>query len=95
MQVDLFLHDIELFVHLDFEVVPARFNLGFELQHLLLLGVQKGLTLIGSILLSQVFDSLSLVDLHHLKLLSVVNCLFNTLVNGNKLLIVLHFFEFS
>ena len=48
------------------------------------------LSLVVSILLLQIFDTFSFLDLEGLELLSVVHSLVNSLIDSDKLLVVLH-----
>ena len=93
MQVDLLLQNDQVHVPLDLQIVLAGVNLGLQLFHLFLLLVEKLVSLIFSILLSQFFDSLCLLDFKDLQLFSVVLSFFNTFVDGDKLLVLLHFFK--
>ena len=93
MQVYLLLEHDQVVVSLDFQVVLARVDFGLQLFHLLLLLVQQIVSLVLSILLPQLLNSLRLLDLENLELLSVVLCFFDSLIDGDQLFVLLHFFE--
>ena len=94
MQVDLFLEDHQLLVHLNLQVVFACFDFGAQLMDFLQLLALELLPLIGCILGAEILDPLSLLNLKNFKLFAVVHSFFNSLIDGNQLLILLHLTKF-
>lgn len=90
MEVDLLLENNQLFIHLDLQVVLACLDLGLELVNFLQLLILETLALVVGVLCSQVVDALLLLDLKDLKFFSVVHGLLDSLVDGHKLLVLLH-----
>ena len=95
MQVNLLLEHDELFVHLNLQVVAGSLDLCLHLDHLFFLLNEQGLALVLRVFLFEGLDSLSLLHFERLELLPVVHRLINSLVHGDKLLVVLHDFEFG
>ena len=93
MKTYLFLESIELFVHLDLQVMSSSLDLSLQLKHFLLLISEKCLPLVIGILLSQLLDSKSFLHFQVFKLFPVVHCLFDPFIDSNQLFIVLHFLE--
>lgn len=65
-------------------------NFGLHLDHLFLLVGKKRLTLVVCIFLLKCLDSFSFPDLECLEFLSIIHSLVDSLIDSDKLLIVLH-----
>ena len=85
-------HD-QVLVSLDFQVVLSCLDLGLELFHFLLLLLQQIGSLGLRILLPKPLNPLSLLNLKNLELFPVVLRLLNSLIDSNKLLILLHLLQ--
>ena len=95
MEVNLFLKDDQVFVHLDLHVMPSSLNFGLQLHQLFLLCCLQGPSLLVCVFLPQFFDSFSFKHFEFLQLFAVVHSLFDTFVDRDQLFGILHLFEFG
>jgi hypothetical protein len=73
--------------------VSASFDLGLKLYHLFLLVREKSISLVFSIFIPEFFDSHGFLDLKISEFLPVIHGFLDSLIDGNKFLIILVFFE--
>jgi hypothetical protein len=94
MEVNFLLKNDQILVLFNLESMSTSLDLGLKLMQFFLLLIKQGLSLLGGILLSKILNPLGLFDLQDLELLSIIHCFFDSLVNSNKFLIILHLLQF-
>ena len=94
VQIDLLLQHDQLLVHLNLQIIASCFNFCFHLYHFFLLISKQCFALVLGVLLFQIFNTLRFLDFESFELFPVIHSFINSLIDSDKLFVVLHDLQF-